>query len=123
MRIRELIENTDFMDSDFGQKEKSKHEPDFDVLEDLIFFMHNDDDTYRRHVYPVIRDCLEAVKIKKDTSPSMFATAVKNGYKNYLGNYGLQELPDDLDTKQIKEACKKMHEQVYQYISSGKYKD
>jgi hypothetical protein len=123
MRIRDLLENTEFMDLTFGQKEKAKNEPDFDVLEDLIFFMNNDDDTYRRHVYPIIRSCLEAVKARKDTDPTIFADAVKNGYKNYLGNYGLQELPDDLDKKQIKEACKKMHEQVYQQISSGKYKD
>ncbi len=123
MRIRELLENTEHMDSNFGQKEKANNEPDFDVLEDLIFFMHNDDDTYRRHLYPVILKCVQAVKQKKKLNSSIFADSVRNSYKNYLANYSIQELPDDLDEKQVKEACKKLSDDVYTHIADGKYKD
>ena len=123
MRIRELLENTEYMDSNFGQKEKANNEPDFDVLDDLVFFMHNDDDTYRRQLHPIILKCIDAVKQKKKLNSSIFADAVRNGYKHYLANYSIQELPDELDEKQVKEVCKKLSDDVYIHISNGKYKD
>ncbi len=63
MRINELCESVDI---DLGKKEKDPNDPyglGFDLKDDLIFFMHHDDDAYRRHTFPTIlkiKDQLDA---------------------------------------------------------------
>ncbi|NBP58703.1 hypothetical protein EBU71_19610, partial [bacterium] len=37
------------------QDEKGKYS--FDLGEDLVFYMHNNDDFYRRHFYPILKTC------------------------------------------------------------------
>ena len=123
MRITELLEGKDIKDLQWVKHDGDKTVPDFDIADDLVFFMNNDDDTYRRHVYPKIHNCIESIKAKRKTNSSMFADAVKEGYKNYIKKFPIRELPVELDDKLIKETCDKMHEEVCQHISDGKYKD
>lgn len=123
MRITELLEGKNFKDIDFVKKTQKGNEIDFDLVEDLAFFMHNDDDTYRRHVYPSIAKCLEYTKQKKKTSPVMFKTAALESYKNYLKEYPIRELPDSLDSKMCKEICEKLHNEFKEHHNDGKYKD
>jgi hypothetical protein len=123
MRITELLESKQLEEMEWVRKEGDKSIPDFDIADDLVFFMNNDDDTYRRHVYPKIHHCLENMKAKRKTSPSMFADAVKESYKNYIKKFPIREMPNELDEEMIKETCHKMHEEVCQHIQDGKYKD
>lgn len=122
MRISELLEGKQFKDSDWITNNGDKREVNYNLAEDLIFFMNNDDDTYRKHVYPSIVRCIENFNAKK-SSPSIFKNAVDESYKNYLKKYPIRELPDNLDEEVCKEACEKMHEEVCQHIKDGKYKD
>jgi hypothetical protein len=98
-------------------RDGDKSELNFDLAEDLVFFMNNDDDTYRRHVYPSIVRC-----IKGNASPSVFSDAVKESYKNYVRQYPIRELPDEIEDNICKETCEKMHEEVSKHITDGKYK-
>lgn len=125
MRIRELLENRDFKDLDNMFKPEGDEDDGigYDLLEDLAFFMNNDDDAYRRHFYPSIVKCIHLVKNKQKTTPSLFHEAVKESYKEYLKKFPKRELPDELDEKMFKEACEKIHEEVRNHISDGKYKD
>ena len=61
MRIKDLFENTEFKFKDFVEN----NEINYDLAEDLVFFMNHNDDTYRRHTYPAITKCLEGIKKKK----------------------------------------------------------
>jgi exoribonuclease II len=45
------------------------------------------------------------------------------GYKNYIRQYPIKELPNDLSEELCSKICKKMHEDVYKYHEEGKYKD
>jgi len=124
MRIRDLFENKDIdKDLQFIKTDGDKREIDYDLVEDLTFFMNHDDDTYRRHVYPAISDCLAGIKNNKKVSSSIFANAVKESYKNYIVKYPLRELPDELEEELYMQACKKMREDVYSNHQEGKYKD
>ena len=58
MRINELLEAKKFDDSDFVKDTEGNREIDYDLTEDLVFFMNNDDEVYRRHLYPSISKCL-----------------------------------------------------------------
>jgi hypothetical protein len=118
MRIKELLEGKNFKDMDWVSRDGETSELNFNLAEDLVFFMNNDDDTYRRHVYPSIVRCM-----KGNASSSVFSDAVKESYKNYVRQYPIRELPDEIDEKICKEACDMMHEEVSQHINDGKYKD
>lgn len=124
MRIRDLFENKELdKDLQFIKKNGDKTEIDYDLVEDLAFFMNNDDDTYRRHLYPSLTNCLERIKQNKPTAPSLFTNAVREGYKNYLRKFPMRELPDELEDKIQLEACKKMYEELCKHNEEGKYKD
>lgn len=120
MKIVELLEGKHFKDIDFVKSvgDKGERELNFDLSEDLIFYMNNNDEAYRRHLHPVISTCIN----KKNTSSEIFEKAVKECYNMYIKEYPIRELPNSMDEKQIKETCDKLHETVHQHISDGKYK-
>jgi len=123
MRIRELLEGKIFNDLDFVKQTGDKRELDYDLIEDLVYFMNNDDELYRREVYPAIVKCLVGSKTKKIPEASIFRPAVEKSYKIYLQKFPIRELPENLDNELLSKVCKKMHEEVKQHISDGKYKD
>jgi hypothetical protein len=123
MRITELLEGQHFNDLDWIKNDGDKNVPDFDLAEDLVYFMNNDDDTYRRHLYPKISLCIARIGAKKKTHSDIFKDAVIEGYKNYIRKFPISKLPDSIDEKTCTEACERMHEEVCQHISDGKYKD
>jgi len=124
MRIRELFENQGFKEEDYVEGEGSgKHSINYDLAEDLAFYMHNNDDCYRKHVYPVIAHCLHQVKNKKSTSPEAFAKAVDECYENYIKEYPIRQLPDKIDKKLKEEICTRLHDELRGHIEHGHYKD
>ena len=123
MRIRELLEGRDFDDTKFVKDTADKREIDYDLPDDLIHFMHNDDDMYRRHFYPVIAKCIDRIQAKKPTHLSMFKPAVEKGYEMYVRKYPIKELSDDLEEKMCERICNKIHSEVIKDIKDGVYKD
>lgn len=122
MRIEELLESVD-INLDSKQSQNDNEKLNYDLVKDLVFFMNNDDDTYRRHVYPAITKCLDKIKAKEKTHPSIFKVAVLKSYKNYQDEYDEKHLPETLDDKVCNEACKTIHEETVKHANEGKYKD
>jgi hypothetical protein len=123
MRITELLEGKKFNDLDFVKKGEDGEDIDFDLTEDLVYYMNHDDDVYRRHVYPTVATCLDKIKSKRETNPSLFTNAVKESYKTYIRKFPIRHLPEEIDDKVCKEVCKKIHEDLHQHHSDGKYED
>jgi hypothetical protein len=123
MRIRELLEGKKFNELDFIEHEEDGRKINYDLAEDLIHFMNEDDDVYRRHTYPAIAKCLDRVSAKHPTKHGIFEPAVKESYRIYTKKFPIRELPDELDSKVCKEICSKIHEEVLEHIKDGKYKD
>lgn len=124
MRIIELLETRNFKEDDFVKPvgDKGSRELTFDVPDDIIFYMKNDDTAYRNHLYPAIAKCMDLIKSKKETHPSLFANAVKECYNSYIKEYPIRELSGDIDTKHHKDTCIKLHDEVVKDIHDGKYK-
>jgi hypothetical protein len=123
MRIRELLEGRDFDDTPFVKHTADKREIDYDLTDDLIHFMHNDDHVYRRHLYPTILDCVDQLKVKKPVKTGLFKNAVEESYKTYVNKYPIKELPTRLDEKTCEDICKKLKEDILKHIEDGVYKD
>lgn len=124
MRIIELLENKKFNESDFVKvvDDTGKKELNYDLPDDLIFFMNNNDEAYRRHFYPAISKCIDRKELNKKTKPIFFEKAIKECFKMYAKEYPIRELPDTLDENVLSEICEKIHEEVCQHINDGKYK-
>jgi hypothetical protein len=123
MRIRELLEGKVFKDLDFVKQAGDKRELDYDLVEDLVYFMNHDDDVYRRHFFPTIAKCIDGEKAKRETKPNIFKPVVEKSYKLYVQKFPIRELPEDIEGKVCEEVCSKIHEEILQHITDGKYKD
>jgi hypothetical protein len=120
MRIQELLEGKYFNDLNFVKNTEGGRELDYDLAEDIVHFMHNDDQVYRRHVYPKIAHYLEH---KRKVKSELFGPAVKESYKLYVQKFPIRELPDDLDEETYQQVCDKLKEEINQHISDSKIKD
>ena len=123
MRIQELLESFNFKEEDFIKHVGDKQEIDYDLVDDLLHFMNNDDSVYRRHVFPAVIKCIDLIKVKKPTSAKLFSIPIGECYKEYIKKFPIRELPQNIDKKTLKDACDKMHEAVCNDIKEGKYKD
>jgi hypothetical protein len=123
MRIIELLETINFKDDEFVKPvgDEGKREIAFDVPEDIIFYMRNDDNAFRNHLYPVIAKCLDLISSNKKTHPSLFADAVKECYNSYISEYPIRELGKSIDKQHHKDTCIKLHDEVIDEINNGKY--
>jgi hypothetical protein len=123
MRIHELLENKHFDDSNFVKQDGNTRKIDYDLVEDLVHFMHNDDHSYRRHVYPIIAKCLSHVNSKNGIKPKMFADAVDPCYASYVKKYPIRGLPEAISDKLREKVCNKLHDDFKKHYDEGLYKD
>jgi hypothetical protein len=123
MRIIDLLEGKNFNDLQFIKisDDSGKKEIDFDLSDDLVFFMNNNDEAYRRHLYPKIVECIKKIKSKKTIKPDIFQSIINECYKMYLQEFPIRELPSSLNEKICNEICDKLHEEVHKNIEDGKY--
>ena len=123
MRIKELLENKEFNDLDFVKNDGKSEELDYDLVEDLIHYMNEDDDIYRRHLYPVVSDCIQKMDSNRKTNASIFKNAVSECYKSYVTKFPIRQLKDDIEDDILREACKRIYEETCKHYEEGKYKD
>ena len=118
MRINELCESIDLE----LEKNGNKHGLDFDLKDDLLFYMNHNDNAYRRHTYPAIMDCSDMLESGKQTNPSLFKNAVKQAYNSYCNEFQIRELPDDIDQELLDEVSKHIYDDECEKIKDGHYK-
>lgn len=121
MRITELFENTHFDSENYIKKTDDGNEIDYDLVDDLVFYLNNNDDVYRRCLLPAVHKFIDMKKDKKEPKYTIFKSAVKEGYTKYLNSYPIRELPDDIDVKIWKKACKKLFDEVSKDLEDGSY--
>jgi hypothetical protein len=115
MKIKELCEN-------FPHKlPENKDKLPYDLAEDLMFFMRNDDDFYRKHYYPHIVKIKGHVKQGRDLSPKVFAPMVHHAFECYTEKFPVRELPEALEKDFIEDVCGKLRTEEVQHINDGLY--
>jgi hypothetical protein len=123
MRIKDLCESVGG-ELDKDKEQLGKHGLGYDLADDLLFFMHHDDDAYRRHTYPAIMKTFDSHNAKKPTDMALFSGAVQEAYEKYRTKFqDIRELPEKLDDATIREICEHMHEQETKKIQDGHYGD
>lgn len=124
MRINELLESTFFRHEDFVEPEEDgKKKINFDLADDLVFFMENDDAVHRRFVFPAIADFVQLKKNNGSPKPTIFKPAAERSYKAYIKEFPLRELPDEIDEDVCKQVCEKLYDEISQQIEKGRHED
>jgi secreted PhoX family phosphatase len=116
MRINELVENIDL---DLHFNNKKQEDTGFDIAEDLLFYMQNNDDVYRRHVYPQVIKHKAAMKTGK-ANRSLFSNATLEAYKAYSAEFPIKKLPSKLPKDVQEKVCLELYKKCTEEFSTGK---
>ena len=109
MRIDELFDRNKF------KKE------DFDLKDDLIFYMNNSPEFYRKHYYPTICTFKECYDKDITVNPRAFSKLVEQAYKMYLKEFPVIGLNETLDKNIFEEICSEIHQMELENIKEGHY--
>lgn len=130
MKIQEMFEKSK-LDKEFGldhigfNKSPDEESPDeftFDLNEDLMYFMHNNDDFYRKHFFPVLNLCNKQFSRGQSFSHRVFKPVVTKAFKMYKSEFPLRELKDELEDERLEEICKSIYETELKNMREGLYK-
>lgn len=121
MRIAELLENKQVNYNDFVEQIGHKKQINYDLVNDVIYYMNNNDNVYRQHLYPSIVNCVNRIKSNKSVDSNVFSQAVNAGYKSYINEYPIRELSDELSSSTRKKICDAILDKIKTDVSDGKY--
>jgi hypothetical protein len=107
MLLRELLEGFTFKPSEFIEKTGKTEDINFDLAEDIAFFMMNDDSSFRQHIAPVF------INKPNSNDYGIFANNIDAGYTMYRKKYPIRKLPTELpnDTKRM--VCKLIYDRMF----------
>jgi hypothetical protein len=115
MKITELLES-------FPHKvDTKKDQLPYDLAEDLMFFMRNDENFYRKHYYPHIAKIKEQVKKGRKLSSNVFMPMVQHAFECYTDKFPIRGLPESLEDDLCEEICSKLRTEEVQHINNDIY--
>lgn len=92
---------------------------DFDIADDVVFFINNDNAFYRKHAFPEITKFTSLCK-KGKPSIEFFKPLAKSAYTAYLSKYPHDLLPPELPIDVCHEICNKLFKQEFKHIKGKK---
>lgn len=88
MKIKELLEDADDLK--------------YDVVDDVLFFMRNNDSFYRHHYYPAINKVSDHFKRRKKIKKSIVDKLVNYAIPVYCKKYKIANEPKKIFTDEVK---------------------
>lgn len=84
---------------------------DFDLHDDLVFFMNNDPEFYRQEYYPFLNKFKHHCHAGRTVTPKAFVNVVKKAYESYRNKFPLPSLGEKLEDQELEEICEKLQTQ------------
>lgn len=94
---------------------------DFDLKDDLIFYMNNQPEFYRKHYYPAMCKFKECYDKDIEINPRAFGKLVERAYNLYLKEFPIKGLNETLDKDIFEEVCAEIHKTELENIKQGHY--
>lgn len=96
---------------------------DVDLVDDLLFFMHNDPAFYRKVLFPKISDMKSAVKGGGNCDETHFMPCVNKAVGSYCKKFNIEQDPKSLFSKEeLSGLAEKMFHQEKENIEKDVYK-
>lgn len=84
---------------------------DFDLADDVIYFMNNDPEFYRKEYFPFLHKFNRHCDNGKQVSPKAFFPVVSKAIEQYKTKFPIHGLEEALNDNQIVEICEKLQSQ------------
>lgn len=102
--------------------EPIKKDVDYDLHDDLIYFMNADPEFYRQSYYPVQTNFQKHCSAGKSINPMAFKNVIQKAYESYKKKFPLPQLEEQLSEDQVKDICEKIHSQEIEAYENEKKK-
>lgn len=97
-------------------------EPKFDLVDDTSFYMRNDPMFYRKEYFPAMASMADLHKQGKQVDRTTLEKMVDNGCSAYCQKYNLAKHPDEVFTKEHRDAIiDKLFAEEMDLIKQGEY--
>jgi hypothetical protein len=93
----------------FGHTDKL----DFDLVDDVVYFINNDEEFYRKYAFPVVDKFVHLCKKGKTPSVGYFKVLANNGYKEYQVKFPHSNIPEKLPSPDLRDMCHKLFKQEF----------
>ena len=99
-------------------------EPNFDIVDDTSVYMRNDPEFYRKEYFPAMASIADMHNKGQEINPrKCLGDMVNHGCTSYCKKYNLAKHPDDLYTKEHRDAIlNKLFSEEMEEIKKGEYK-
>jgi hypothetical protein len=94
---------------------------DFDLKDDLIFFMNSEPEFYRKSYYPTMCTFKEYHDKGKKINPLAFKKLVEKAYLEYSKEFPVEGLEKNISKEMCEEICTELHKIELENIKSGQY--
>jgi len=95
-------------------------EVDYDLPDDLIYFINADKDFYRQNYYPLQTKFHNHCGAGRSVNPMAFRNVIVKAYESYKKKFPLPQLEEQLSEEQVREICEKLHGQEFESFENEK---
>lgn len=96
---------------------------DFDLADDVIYFMNNDPEFYRKDYFPFLNKFKHHCNKGNQVSAKAFVPIVKKGFDSYIKRFPVEGLDEKLSSHQIRDICEKLQSRELKQYHDEKQKD
>jgi hypothetical protein len=114
MRINEMF----FPATSESNPEK---ELDFNLTDDLIFYMNNEPSFYRKEYFPAMLKFKKYCEEGKQIHPRAFKKLVSKAFEQYQNKFQVEGLKDSLSEEMCQEVCAAVHRLESENVKEGHY--
>jgi hypothetical protein len=108
--------------TEMGMPEPGESDMGYDLVDDVVVFMRNDKDFYRRQYYPAMSKISRNYKKTKKIDRSMATDMIKNAVPAYCKAFNIKKAPAKLFTKEDMDAILDMlFDEESDEIRNGEY--
>jgi hypothetical protein len=105
----------------FGSEKDKEKDLGYDLKDDVIFFMNNDPEFYRKRYFPAMLKFDQYCKEGKQVSHRGFEKLVKEAYAIYQNKFPVEGLEQSLKDDMCEEICKEIHIREVKNCEDGVY--
>jgi hypothetical protein len=107
----------------FEITDPQKDKLDFDLHDDVIFFMNNDPEFYRQSYFPVQHKFHSICEAGREINPKSLRSVVKRAYESYKSKFPMPQLKEKLEETDLDEICEKLYRQEIDYVDQQKQRE
>lgn len=97
-----MVKINEFHDLSKDMDTKTGDKLPFNVVDDLVVYMKNDPDFYRRQLYPKMCDVQEVVKKGKKYDKKSLLPTVDDAIREYVDKFKIKKMPEEMCTREEK---------------------